>query len=252
VLTYHDVAPAEEASLAEQLRWLRRTWRFISPSQFEKFASGEEPVAGRNLLLTFDDGFASNRHVAERVLNPLKIQALFFVVSDFVSIGSREVAREFIAKNIYPSMRVEDVPAHWRNMDWKDLEALLDQGHGIGGHTRTHARLSRIKSEVDLETEIIGSADSLARRLGVAIDHFACTFGDIGSFSATALAVARRRFRFIYTSVRGDNAKGVSPLTLRRETVAAADSLALLGAFTEGLADFRYAKSRALLSSWLR
>jgi peptidoglycan/xylan/chitin deacetylase (PgdA/CDA1 family) len=251
VLTYHDIAPAEESLFAAQLRWLERSWKFISLEQFERFVSGEEPVGGRNLLLTFDDGFASNRGVAERVLQPMNIRALFFVVSDFVSIDGRQEAREFIARNIYPGMSVDDVPAHWHNMGWKDLEDLLGQGHHIGSHTRTHARLSQVKTEVELEREVVDSADTLSQRLGIPIDHFAYTFGNIDSISPMALAIARRRFRFIYSSLRGDNARGVSPLTLRRETVSAADSLALMGAFTEGLADFRYARSRARLTSWL-
>lgn len=251
VLTYHDIAPAEESLFEAQLRWLQRSWKFVTPGQFERLVSGEEPVAGRNLLLTFDDGFASNRVVAERVLGPLGIRALFFAVSDFVAIEDRKDAREFIARNIYPGMSVNDVPAHWYNMGWTDLEGLLDQGHLIGSHTRTHARLSQVKSEVDLEREVIDSANTLSLRLGIPIEHFAYTFGNIDSISPMALATARRRFRFIYSSLRGDNAKGVSPLTLRRETVSAKDPLSLMGAFTEGLADFRYAGSRARLASWL-
>jgi peptidoglycan/xylan/chitin deacetylase (PgdA/CDA1 family) len=251
VLTYHDIAPAEESLFETQLRWLQRSWKFISPRQFERLVSGEEPVVGRNLLLTFDDGFASNQRVAERVLKPLGIRALFFVVSEFVSIEGRQAAREFIAGNIYPDMSVDDVPAHWYNMGWKDLEGLLEQGHLVGSHTRTHARLSQVKREVDLEHEIIDSANTLSQRLRIPIEHFAYTFGDIDSISPMALATARRRFRFIYSSLRGDNANGVSPLTLRRETVSAADPLSLMGAFTEGLADFRYAGSRARLASWL-
>lgn len=48
--------------------------------------AGDETINGRNLLLSFDDGFASNRDVAEKILNPLDIKALFFVVSDFVNL----------------------------------------------------------------------------------------------------------------------------------------------------------------------
>jgi peptidoglycan/xylan/chitin deacetylase (PgdA/CDA1 family) len=251
VLTYHDISPAEESQFAAQLRWLARSWRFISVEQFEKFVLGDEPVAGRNLLLTFDDGFASNLCMAERVLQPLGIRALFFVVSDFVSVAGREEARDFIARNIYPGMSVDDVPIHWYNMGWSDLERLLDRGHHIGCHTRTHAKLSQINTKVGLELEVVESANGLSKRLGIPIDHFAYTFGNIDSFSPMALAIARRRFRFVYSGLRGDNARGASPFTLRREAVSAADPLSLVGAYVEGLADFRYARSRAQLASWL-
>jgi peptidoglycan/xylan/chitin deacetylase (PgdA/CDA1 family) len=250
VLTYHDIAPEEERRFGAQLRWLARSWRFVSAEQFAAFALGDEPVRGRNLLLTFDDGFASHRRVAEQVLKPMGIRALFFVVSDFVSVGNRDEAREFIARNIYPGLSADELPAHWYNMVWSDLEALLEQGHSIGCHTQTHARLSQIDAVADLEREIVDSANTLAHQLGTAIDHFAYTFGNIGSFSPKALAVARERFRFIYSGLRGDNARVESPLTLRRDAVSAQDPLALLGAYVEGVADFHYARSRAQLASW--
>ena len=250
VLIYHDIAPEEETQFAAQIRWLSRSWRFVSAEQFAALVSGDEPVRGRNLLLTFDDGFASNRRLAEQVLKALGIRALFFVVSDFVSVADRVEARQFIARNIYPGSNADDLPTHWYNMGWGDLEALLHQGHCIGCHTRTHARLSRIDAEVDLEREIVDSANTLAHRLGTPIDHFAYTFGDIGSFSPEALAVARRRFRFIYSGLRGNNAPVGTPLTVCRDAVSAGDSLALLGAYVEGVADFRYARARARLATW--
>ncbi len=251
VLLYHDIAPEDQARFVAQLRWLRRSWNFVSTEKFAALISGNEPIRGRNLLLTFDDGFASNREIAEQVLNPMGIRALFFAVSDFVSLMDREEARHFIARHIQPGSSVDELPGHLYNMGWSDLEALLEQGHSIGGHTRTHARLSQINAELDLKGEIIGSADTLAKRLGVSIEHFAYTFGDIASFSPEALAIARQRFRFVYSGLRGENARDVSPLALRRDAATTRDSMAVLGAYVEGAADFRYARSRAQLASWI-
>ena len=250
VLTYHDVAPHQQPLFAAQLRWLARSWKFISPQQFATLISGSEPVIGRNLLLTFDDSFASQRHVAEQVLKPMGISALFFAVSDFVALQDPAEARQFIAKNIYPMLSLDAVPAHWSNMTWSDLEALLEQGHMIGGHTQTHARLSQVDSDAGLEREIIDAADTLTRRLGVSIDHFAYTFGDLASFSQRALAVARRRFRFIYSGLRGDNVGALTPWAIRREAIDADNSLGLVGAFVEGVADLRYARARAEFARW--
>jgi peptidoglycan/xylan/chitin deacetylase (PgdA/CDA1 family) len=260
VLLYHDIAPNDQARFSEQLRWLARNWTFVSPEHFATMLSGDEPVHGRNLLLTFDDGFASNRAVAEQVLNPLGIRALFFAVSDFVAMEDREEARHFIAQNIYPGSRTDDLPAHWLNMGWADLEALLGQGHCIGAHTRTHARLSKVEGRLGLEQEIIASADVLAHRLGVPIDHFAYTFGDLASFSDKAMAVARQRFRFVYSGLRGDNMGGVSSFAVRRDASALQDacfnysvfSNNLLGVFLEGAADSHYAPLRNTLDGWAR
>jgi peptidoglycan/xylan/chitin deacetylase (PgdA/CDA1 family) len=249
VLTYHDIGPKEQPRFVSQLLWLKRSWKFVSPEQFAALSCGGEPVFGRNLLLTFDDGTASQRRIAEEVLKPLGIHAVFFVVSDLVSDKIGDDAPPIIAGRLTRS-EAQGRCGHCSYLTWSDLEALLEQGHLVGGHTATHARLSEIEAEAELEREIVASADTLARRLGVSIEHFAYPFGDVASFSTRALAVARRRFRFIYTGLRGDNASNASPSRLWRDAVNPQDSRALLGAYLEGAADFYYARSRAELAQW--
>ena len=250
VLLYHDIAPHEEERFAAHLRWLAQTWRFVNPQKFAAMVSGEEPVKDDHLLLTFDDGFASNRLIAERVLNPMGIRALFFIVSSFVGISGKDNQRAFIARNIYPDMDPAAIPEHCGSMDWNDLNYLLETGHTIGAHTATHARLSQIVLADELEAEIVGSADVLEQKLGVEVQHFAYTFGNLASFSPLALAVSRKRFRFIHTGLRGNNAHGVLPWALRRDAMKPTDSLALAGALLEGGADFRYAEDLATFESW--
>jgi peptidoglycan/xylan/chitin deacetylase (PgdA/CDA1 family) len=257
VLIYHDIAPYDHKRFAEQMEWLSRSWNFITPQQFSAIHSGEEPVCGKQLLVTFDDGFASNRVVAEKILNPMGIQALFFVVSDFIGIQDEAEAKCFIAKNICVDISVDHpLPAHWKNMSWKDLEALLEQGHTIGAHTKSHARLSCITDPFLLKEEIVDSADIIAGKLGIDIDHFAYTFGDINSISKQALDIAKARFHFIYSGIRGDNhdnAKGIY-----RDTAASQDNLLnyfiytdrLLGSFLEGAADFYYSSKRKKFQNW--
>lgn len=249
VLLYHDIPPLQEAPFAAQLRWLSKSWRFVSPDQFLEMLLGDEPVKTDSLMLTFDDGFASNRKVAAEILNPMGIRALFFVVTEFVQLSDGDDWRGFVARNIFPSLTPENVPAHWRNMSWSDLAYLLESGHTIGGHTATHARLSRI-DRPSLHDEIVSSANTLERKLGVPIDHFAYTFGDLGSFSPDALAVARSRFRCVYTGLRGNNAYSKVPWAIRRDAVQAFDSLALIGSLLEGGADRRYAKMIRTYLSW--
>lgn len=259
VLLYHDIPPAEEQNFSAQMRWLKQSWNFVSLKQFEDMVSGEIPVRGRNLLLTFDDGFASNRVVTDKILNPMGIKALFFVVSKLVGMDDRLEARQLIASSVCPGTRAEDLPPHWNSMGWGDLEALLEHGHGIGCHTASHARLSEIECDAELEREIVASAEDLEKRLHTAISHFSYTFGDLASFSQAGLAIARRRFRFIHSGLRGDNVSGVSPYSLRRDSAARQDSRSnytifsnmLLGTILEGVADARYANSLAELDDWI-
>jgi peptidoglycan/xylan/chitin deacetylase (PgdA/CDA1 family) len=250
VLLYHDIAPQEHADFERQLGWLSRHWTFISPEKFAAVISGKEKIQNKSLLLTFDDGFASNLTVAQKILNPMGIQALFFVVSDLVAIEDPEEALKFIVRHVQPGLSIEKLPAYLNNMKWSDLESLLEQGHTIGAHTRTHARLSEISSSDGLEEEIVSSADSLGNRLGVHVEHFAYTFGDLASFSSQALRVAQKRFRYVYSSLRGNNTIGTSSYAIRRDVLTPSDSNSLVGAFLEGGADFLYRSSLNNLDYW--
>lgn len=259
VVLHHDVPPWEEARFTRQLRWLQRRWRFVTPDTFAAMVAGETPVTGDNALLCFDDGFASNRVVAERVLNPLGIKALFFVVADLVAIDVREAGRRFMGERLGFTLTPDAVPASWAHMGWADLEALLAQGHTIGAHTATHARLSELTTRDELRREIVDSADRIADRLGVPVDHFSYTFGDLESVTEPAIAMARSRFRFVYSGLRGDNL-GAPTGALRRDACATQnaghDYLMFddryAGALLEGAADARYRADIARLDQWAR
>ncbi|EKO79459.1 polysaccharide deacetylase [Leptospira sp. Fiocruz LV3954] len=248
VLLYHDIALEERSRFRAQLEKISMDWKFVSPEVFEDMIRGKKEIAGRNLLLTFDDGYFSNRIVAEEILEPLGIKALFFIISDFADI-QKERIKKFISDNIYPSFTVEKVPDCWIPMRWKDLEILLRKGHSIGSHTKTHARLSRINSIYRLQDEILTSKKKLENKLGINIKHFAYTFGDLKSFSKDALKMAKEHYEFIHTGLRGDNK--VSPAwAIRRESFSPSDTDHLIGAILEGGADILYKSKLRIYESW--
>ena len=107
-------------------------------------------------------------------------------------------------------------------MNWDDLSALLEQGHTIGAHTKSHARLSTISDTEELKSEIVYSADLIEKKLGIEIEHFAYTFGDINSINQQAIDIARIRFRYIYSGIRGLNRAG--NYGIYRDTSAEQDS----------------------------
>ena len=249
VLLYHDIAPHHEAYFKSQLYWLSKSWQFITPQEFSGILDGVLPLECDSLLLTFDDGFLSNRGVAERILNPLKIKCIFFIVSNFFKLSKDDDWRTFVAQNIDPSLRPEDVPFSKQNMSIDDLKFLNNTGHSIGAHTADHIRLSDTLN-AGLNREIVGSADYLEQKLGIKIEHFAYTFGDLLSFTPEALAIARRRFKYIHTGLRGDNSLITPPWAIRRDSSSPTDPLHLLGALLEGGADRLYLRSLKIYESW--
>lgn len=250
VLLYHDIPPDNYKHFEFQLTELKKHWNFITPEEFASHLNGKNTLMGKNLLLTFDDGFISNKLVAETVLHSLGIKAIFFVLPNFINISNSSLARKYVADYIYPSLDIEEVPMNWTNMNWEDLQGLIKAGHTIGAHTMSHTKISTITDEQELQKEISESADILQQRLGISIVHFAFPFGTIESFSAQALQIAKERFGFVYSGLRGSNTPSVSSFAIRRDSVTPKDPHFLIGSFLNGAADFQYNKSANVLDSW--
>jgi len=260
VLLYHDISTDEEDNFYNQLVWLKKNWNIVTPLQFEEMITGKIPIIGNNLLITFDDGLISNRVVAEKILNPMGIKAIFFVISEFIKIKDHSEARKFVSKYIIPESSIKNIPSDWRNLQLFDLLALINQGHTIGHHTKMHKRLSESTSKDELKGEIVLSAQEMALKLDIEIKHFAYTFGDIDSFSKEALLLASTHFGFIYSGLRGNNGNYTSPMAIRRDATSTQYlnneykifNNKLLDAFLDGFADFRYSSSRKKLDSWVK
>jgi peptidoglycan/xylan/chitin deacetylase (PgdA/CDA1 family) len=249
VLLYHDISLEEYSLFFSQMKWISKYWKFITPKDFELALSGEKELTGRNVLLTFDDGFFSNRKVAEEILKRLGIKAIFFIVTDFVGLKGKIKQKEFIAKNIYPAFTQDQVPDSWEPMDWNDVRFLLEEGHTIGAHTKSHARLSSISDLSLLKEEMINSKMNLEKMLNTKIEHFAYTFGDLNSFNQNSLQIAKQNYKYIYTGLRGNCYPG-KPWAIRRDSFAPTNSISLIGSILEGGADLLYRKDLRTYESW--
>lgn len=251
VLAYHDVNQGESDRFRMQIECIQRKWDFMSPEVFRVGLTSSKTLSGRQVLLTFDDGFESNYRVAQEILNPLGIKAIFFVVPDFVNTVGVENQRQFVETRLYPGEAARSIPSGLRSMTWDQIRELSNQGHVIGCHTRTHARLSELHEEKLLVEEIVASGDEIEQRLGVKVEDFAFTFGTLASFSPQALSVAATRYKYIYSGLRGSNTLGVSPLAIRRETVHPWDSKGFALGVLDGVADFQYRSSVKVLDGWV-
>ena len=242
ILLFHDVAGDDVAPFAALVAELARRKRLISPTEAEDRLSGGIWNGERSpCLLSFDDGFASNRDTADTILAKHGAKALFFVCPGLMALDPDSQSRA-IAANIHDGKRPPDGR---RLMDWRDLEHLLAQGHAIGNHTMDHLRLSRLSA--DQQSEQVGKAAAiLTRRLGP-VDWFAYTFGDIGSINAAALAEIGRHHRYCRSGVRGANDRHTHPLALRADHVDLPAPPAWRRLAADGGLDLLYHRQRAAL-----
>lgn len=224
ILIYHNIPYKDLDKFEAQIKCIGRDYGFVRPDDLQNILTGQLEYTGTRVLLTFDDGFKSNALVAEKILNPLGIKAIFFIPSGFINTKNRDDQRSFISGNIYNNcFAPEEIPDNMAPMSWQDLERLLAQGHTIGAHTINHRKLTEIESKDELKREIIESGDILQRKLGINVDHFSYPFGDIGSIAPRAMKIIKERYRYCYSGIRGMNRTGTNPYTILRDPVAVDD-----------------------------
>jgi peptidoglycan/xylan/chitin deacetylase (PgdA/CDA1 family) len=126
--------------------------------------AAEGHANGKCAVVSFDDGFVDQREEAVPVLRRHGWPGTFFVVTglaggtDLWDTGKRPL------------------------LDWDDLRQLRDEGHCVGAHSHTHARLSTAGDAEMLEREIGLPARLLDGNLGPAPRCFAFPYG-AGAFN---------------------------------------------------------------------
>lgn len=243
ILMYHNIPENKLELFKQQIYYLASIYRFLTPLQFLDFVNGKYCLSGINLLMTFDDGFKSNRIVAEKILAQFGIKGIFFVSTEFIGLQDTYKRKEFIAQQIYGGDSTNpEISSEMESLTWEDLEYLLDQGHVIGSHGRNHKRLSRIHSKEELYDEIVESGNMLEKKLGVPINYFAYPFGDIDSVSKFAMKMVKNRYKYCFSGVRGPNYFPVDTWAILRDTISLDDPLSYVRFIVEGGLDIIYRK----------
>lgn len=175
VLCYHAISPGWSASVAvapeaferQVSNLAREGWRSATFTEVVRHRP-----AGKTMVVTFDDAFASVKRYAQPVLASLGIRGTVFVPTDYVSrqaplawAGLDRWARTPDAKELIP-------------MTWDDLGELAELGWEIGSHTRTHPLLTSLADDA-LNEELRGSREECSERVGRPVTSVAYPFGDV-------------------------------------------------------------------------
>ena len=173
ILMYHRVAPDGPAALQryrvtpdafrEQLRYLRDAgFRGATLSDWEQAVRQRRPLAGRRVMLTFDDGYADFAAHAWPLLREYGFGALVLLPTAFVGGESRW-------------------DAAWGSaplMDWDAVRRLRDEGVTFGSHAVTHRPLTALGADEIVE-ELAGSRATLIRELNIVPLACCYPYGDV-------------------------------------------------------------------------
>lgn len=209
VLMYHRIAEDGPEALApwrihpaafeEQLQFLREQgYHSITSGQLRSTLATKQPIAGKPVLLTFDDGCLDFFELAWPLLEKYGFRAEVFVVTDKVGTSAD-----------WDSQYGPPAPL----MGWRELTSLQAQGIAIGSHLASH-RPANTLSRDELAQEALRSRFTLEARLRVRVASVAMPFGVWDGRLLAALQWARYEIGFTTEDRAAE--LGSHPLTVPR------------------------------------
>lgn len=124
-----------------------RAYRTISLSDLTDVVYRKESILPeRTIIITFDDGHASNYTLAYPILKKYRFKATFFVTAGWVGLPDY--------------------------LSWKQIREMSDNGMEIGSHTLTHPNLTELNPE-QIEFELEKSKKILEDKLEKPINFLA-------------------------------------------------------------------------------
>lgn len=207
ILTYHSIGHRSHdmnvtpEAFAEQMAWLAAHQRVIS---LAAAAAGEDGVA-----ITFDDGYRDNLINALPVLAHYEFPATLFTVSGY--LGS--------------TLPGEPEPESGTLLSADELREAAARGMSIGGHTRSHPRLSSLTRAEQVD-EIAGCKADLEAILGQAVTTFAYPYGSALDYNLLSVEIARDAgFALACSNRYGPVKQSDLPFDLRRIWIDGSDTL---------------------------
>jgi peptidoglycan/xylan/chitin deacetylase (PgdA/CDA1 family) len=169
-------------------------------------------LEGDELVVTFDDGFRNQLDNAAPLLAEHGFSACFFLVTELLS-ATPDAAGAFCRERLHLPLPVEP-------LDWDGAARLLELGHELGSHTRSHRDLTTLPRDALLE-ELTASREELSRRLG-AVRHVSAPYGERARFSEAVADAARAAgYESCATAIRGVNTSALDLYSLRRDHLSA-------------------------------
>jgi peptidoglycan/xylan/chitin deacetylase (PgdA/CDA1 family) len=139
---------------AEQIEYLHGNgYRTVSLAQAVSGLQAQSPVADKQVVITFDDGYHDFYRHAFPVLSQCGFSATVFLPTAYIG----ESPRSFKGRHC---------------LTWTEVRELNQHGIRFGSHTVTHPQLRELSCAA-VKDEISGSKKTIEEKLGGEVDSFA-------------------------------------------------------------------------------
>jgi peptidoglycan/xylan/chitin deacetylase (PgdA/CDA1 family) len=242
IIMFHDTPKKDHNIYINQIKFfIANGWKFLDPKKFIKKKISKKKFQGKNIVITFDDGLKSNKDFAYKLQKQFGIKSIFFVPVSFIKMKKVKDIKRFCTEKL----QITKKSYNKLNLNLKDLNKLINEGHIVGSHTINHPNLKKINNLKELNSEIQGSKKILKKLLKKDVNTFAFTFGALKDISQISMDLSLKSYDLVFSGIRGNNMKNNK--ILFRDEINSSYSNKMCLSFLDGNADLYYKISRQKL-----
>lgn len=239
VICFHETLERDLDRVKRVIEFCRNRFQIASPADVDDLFAGRARNGPKDrMLVTFDDGLASN-YQAARWLADNAIPAIFFVVPSLLDRTMDEYARFHERFGVQAHRPLSSPGA--RGLASSQVREMMAMGHRIGAHNFAHRDLGRLHDWESIRYEVVNALDAVGDLTGSACRDFAIGFGQPENVSDEAAAWLSANCPRVYACHRGLNVPGKTPRFLLRHAWSPSHPMAFTRVCLEGGADLRLA-----------
>jgi peptidoglycan/xylan/chitin deacetylase (PgdA/CDA1 family) len=188
-----------DTDFAAQMDYLHRSgYSTISLDEFIAYQKDGQPLPPKPIIITFDDGFASNYFHAFPVLKKHRMTAIIFVTPDTESENFKKYA-------------ASDAP-----LTISQMKEMSENGIAIQSHAMTHRYLTELDPET-IRWELAESKRVIEENAGKKVSYLAIPSG---AYNRTVKKLAKETgYTAVFCMLKGTNNKYSDRFGLRRLVV---------------------------------
>lgn len=166
--------------------------------------------SGKNIYVTFDDGYKDNFTHAYPILKQFNQVGIFYITA------------KLIDDNAFMPIDLNDKRYANRLMTWDEVKVMANDNMQIGSHTLNHPWLT--DSNVNLEEEIVLSKELIMDKSGVKVDTFAYPGG---LYNENVINITRNNYKTAVITSRGIDFPNENKdvYLIERETISNSDNM---------------------------
>lgn len=173
----HDGITMSPRHFGDIMSMLEARYEVISLTELLDRVRNHRELTGREVVITFDDGYLDNYHFAAPILLDHGLPATFYLTAGF--IGTDRQFRWDTEKGRRTVM-----------MTWEQAREMHAMGFEIGCHTWNHPDLGTEPIESS-QRELVDAKARIEQEVGGPVRHFAYPFGGLGNIRPEWVAAIR-------------------------------------------------------------